>query len=246
LDLWLSSRMTGFCFNCAYLFLCVISCPLALAYTERLFIYVTCIRGCRFVELLCYKDFICCICPVMDLASYQKKVDQSLHYLQTEFGWLQLGRATPWLIENIGVEASYGHMKLNQLGHVSVLDSQTLKVECRDKGEMKSVEKAIYDANIWLSPQNDGGYLIIRIPALTQERRIDLVKHVKTLGEETKGQIRRIRQDAMKDTKDLFVAKSIGEDLHKGNEEDIETMTKKANIKIDEMVDHKGEEVMKV
>jgi len=97
-----------------------------------------------------------------------------------------------------------------------------------------------------LSPQNDGGYLIIRIPALTQERRIDLVKHVKTLGEETKGQIRRIRQDAMKDTKDLFVAKSIGEDLHKGNEEDIETMTKKANIKIDEMVDHKGEEVMKV
>lgn len=88
--------------------------------------------------------------------------------------------------------------------------------------------------------------MIIRIPALTQERRLDLVKHVKTLGEETKAQVRRIRQDAMKDTKDLFVAKAIGEDMHKGNEEDIEAMTKKANTKVDEMVDQKGEEVMKV
>jgi ribosome recycling factor len=81
---------------------------------------------------------------------------------------------------------------------------------------------------------------------LTQERRLDLVKHVKALGEETKAQIRRIRQDAMKETKDLFVAKTIGEDVHKANEEDIEAMTKKANAKIDEMVEHKSEEVMKV
>lgn len=182
----------------------------------------------------------------MDLANYQKKVDQSLQYLQNEFGGLQLWRATPGLIDNITVEASYGHMKLNQLGHVSVLDSQTLKVECWDKWEIKSVEKAIYDANIWLTPQNDGGYLIIRIPALTQERRLDLVKHVKTLWEETKAQIRRIRQDAMKETKDMFVAKTIGEDVHKSNEEDIEAMIKKANAAIDDMVTHKSDEVMKV
>jgi len=90
-----------------------------------------------------------------------------------------------------------------------------------------------------LAPQNDGGYLIIRIPALTQERRLDLVKHVKTLGEETKAQLRRIRQDAMKDTKDLFVAKTIGEDIHKRNEEDIEAMIKKSNMKVDEMVEQK-------
>lgn len=182
----------------------------------------------------------------MDLAGYQKKMDQAIAYLQSEFGGLQLGRATPGLVDNITVEASYGHMKLNQLWHVSVLDSQTLKIECRDKAELKHVEKAIYDANIWLTPQNDGGYLIIRIPALTQERRLDLVKHVKALGEESKAQVRRIRQDAMKETKDLFVAKTIGEDLHKDNEEDIEAMTKKANAKIDEMVEHKSEEVMKV
>lgn len=72
------------------------------------------------------------------------------------------------------------------------------------------------------------------------------MKHVKVLGEETKGQIRRVRQDAMKDTKDLFVAKEIGEDIHKRNEEDIESIIKKANVKIDELVEQKGEEVMKV
>jgi len=182
----------------------------------------------------------------MDLASYQKKVDQSLQYLQSEFGALQLWRAAPGLVENIVVDASYGHMKLSQMGHVSVLDSQTLKIECWDKAELKAVEKAIYDANIGLTPQNDGGYIIIKIPALTQERRLDLVKHVKVLGEESKTQIRRIRQDAMKETKDMFVAKSIGEDVHKSNEEDIETMTKKANTAIDTMVEQKGEEVMKV
>ncbi len=87
---------------------------------------------------------------------------------------------------------------------------------------------------------------MIKIPALTQERRLDLVKRVKVLGEESKAQIRRIRQDAMKDTKDQFVAKEISEDQHKANEEDVESITKKSNATIDEMVERKGEEVMKV
>lgn len=91
----------------------------------------------------------------MDLSAYQKKVDQALEYLKGEFGSLQLGRATPGLVENISVEASYGQAKVNQIGHVSVLDAQTLKIECWDKGELKNVEKAIYDADIGLSPQNE-------------------------------------------------------------------------------------------
>ncbi len=84
----------------------------------------------------------------MDLAGYQKKMDQAIAYLQSELGALQLGRATPGLVDNVTVEASYGPMKINQIGHVSVLDSQTLKIECRDKSELKNVEKAIYDANM--------------------------------------------------------------------------------------------------
>lgn len=182
----------------------------------------------------------------MDLGMYQKKMDQALHYLQQEFGSIQLGRAAPWLIENITVEASYGHMKLNQLGHVTVLDSQTLKVECRDKAELKHVEKAIYDAKMGLVPQNEWWYIIIKIPPLTHERRQELVKHVKVLWEEAKAQIRRIRQDAMKDTKDQLVAKAISEDQHKVNESQVEDLVKKANASIDDAVQHKGDDILKV
>ena len=182
----------------------------------------------------------------MDVGGYQKKIDQALQYLQHEFGSIQLGRAIPWLVENITVEASYWHMKLNQLGHITVLDSQTLKVECWDKNELKHAEKAIYDAHIGLVPQNEWWYLFIKIPLLTQERRQELVKHIKVLGEETKAHTRRIRQDAMKETKDMLVSKSISEDEHKTNEEKIETIIKKANATIDDAVHRKSEEVLKV
>lgn len=83
------------------------------------------------------------------------------------------------MVDNINVKASYGDMKLNQVGHVTIMDSQTIKIECRDKGELKHVERAIYDANIGLTPQNEGGQIFIKIPPLTQERRQEVVRQVK-------------------------------------------------------------------
>lgn len=91
----------------------------------------------------------------MNIAEYQKRVDGAINYLMQELGGLQLGRATPGLLDNVTVYASYGTMKVNQVGHVSVLDNQTLKVECWDKAELKNVEKAIYDAALGLTPQNE-------------------------------------------------------------------------------------------
>ena len=182
----------------------------------------------------------------MDMSAYQKKIDGHLAYLNQEFGSLQLWRATPGLLDNVTVMASYGMMKLNQLWHVSVLDSQTLKVEAWDKSEMKNIEKAIYDANLWLSPQNEWSYLIVRIPALTQERRQEMVKYVKNLGEETKAHIRSTRQDAMKENKKLLENKAISENEHSNNELDIDAMTKKATTSIEELVDSKSADVMKV
>lgn len=92
---------------------------------------------------------------IMNIAEYQKRVDGAINYLMQELGGLQLGRATPGLLDNVTVYASYGTMKVNQVGHVSVLDNQTLKVECWDKAELKNVEKAIYDAALGLTPQNE-------------------------------------------------------------------------------------------
>lgn len=182
----------------------------------------------------------------MDIAPYRQQMDKAILYFEWELKALQIGRASAGLVENITVEASYGPMKIPQIAHVTLMDGQTIKIEPRDKNEVKHVEKAIYDANVGLTPQNDGGYILVKIPALTQERRIEITKQVKAMGEDIKWRIRVTRQDAMKDNKTIFDAKEIGEDEKNRNEKDIDTLTKTMNEKVDELVKNKGEEVMTV
>lgn len=95
-----------------------------------------------------------------------------------------------------------------------------------------------------MTPQNEGSYIIVRIPALTQERRAEIAKQVKGMGEEVKGRIRMARQEAMKHAKTIFDAKEIGEDENKRNEKDIDALVKTMNEKIDELIKNKAEEVM--
>ena len=97
-----------------------------------------------------------------------------------------------------------------------------------------------------MTPQNEGSYIIVRIPALTEERRTEITKQVKAMGEETKGRIRMARQEAMKDNKAIFDAKEIGEDESKRTEKEIDSLVKTMNDKIDELVKNKSEEVMTI
>ena len=182
----------------------------------------------------------------MDISMYKQQMDKAVAYFEWELKALQVGRASAGLVENITVEASYGPMKVPQIAHVTLMDGQTIKIEPRDKNEIKHVEKAIYDANIGLTPQNEWSYIIVKIPALTQDRRTEITKQVKAMGEVIKGRIRVTRQDAMKENKTIFDAKEIGEDEKNRTEKDIDAMTKTMNEKIDELVKNKGEEVMKV
>lgn len=183
---------------------------------------------------------------LMDITPYRQQMDKSIAYFEWELKALQVGRASAGLVENITVEASYGPMKIPQIAHVTLMDAQTIKIEPWDKNEVKHVEKAIYDANVGLTPQNDGGYILVKIPALTQDRRMEITKQVKAMGEDIKGRIRVTRQDAMKDNKTIFDNKEIGEDEKNRNEKDIDTLTKNMNEKVDELVHNKSEEVMKV
>ncbi|HCB51213.1 TPA: ribosome-recycling factor [Patescibacteria group bacterium] len=137
-------------------------------------------------------------------------------------------------------------MKVPQVGHVTLMDGQTIKIEPWDKNELKHIEKAIYDANTGLTPQNQGSYIMIKIPPLTQERRLDIQKQVKSMGEEIKARIRLVRQDAMKDTKKQFDDKLIGEDQHKANEKNVDSLVKEMNDVIDTHVKSKCDDVMKV
>lgn len=91
----------------------------------------------------------------MDMTPYKQQLDKTIAYFETELKNLQVGRASAGLVEGIEVQASYGAMKVPQIAHVTLMDAQTLKIEPWDKNELKHVEKAIYDANIGLSPQNE-------------------------------------------------------------------------------------------
>ncbi len=182
----------------------------------------------------------------MDLNTHSQQMDKAIQHLLGELKALQVGRASAWLVENITVEASYGPMKIPQIAHVTIMDGQTIKIEPRDKNELKHVEKAIYDANAGLTPQNEGSYVIVKIPALTQDRRTEITKQVKAMGEDVKGRIRMARQEAMKDNKAVFDAKEIGEDESKRNEREIDALVKTMNDKVDELVKNKSDEIMTI
>ena len=183
----------------------------------------------------------------MDITIYKQQMQKAIEYLEKELKALQIGRASTGLVENIDVNLSYGgSLKVPQVGHVTLMDGQTLKIEPRDKNELKNIEKAIYDANTGLTPQNQGSYIMLKIPALTQERRQEIGKQVKVMGEEIKARIRLVRQDAMKDTKKQFDDKLIGEDQHKADEKNIDSLIKEMNETIDTHVKNKAEEVMKI
>jgi ribosome recycling factor len=182
----------------------------------------------------------------MNLSTYDQQMQKALTYLEKEFQGLQVGRATTGLVENINVVTDYGVMKMNAIALITISDNATIKIEPRDKGNAKHISNAIYEANLGVGVDNQGNYLFVRIPALTQERRDQIAKQVKALGEETKANIRKVRQEAMNETKSTFTAKAISEDQHKANEALVEDLTKKMNNKIDELVKNKVDEVMKV
>lgn len=175
-------------------------------------------------------------------------MDKAIQHLQQEFSTLQMGRASTGLVENVDVFIpAYGMtQKIPQLGNVSLMDSQTIKIEAWDKSVYSSIEKAIYDSNLGLTPQNQGEYIMIKIPPLTTERRRDLTKLVSKMGEDAKVRLRNVRHDAIDEIKKEFNEKLISEDQKKAYEGEMDDMTKEYASKIDAAVKAKSEDIMKV
>lgn len=181
------------------------------------------------------------------MSNYKASMEQAYEYLLKEFAGLQLWRAHPGIIENVSFEA-YPDMyqKVKEVASIVTMDPQTLKVEPWDKSVMSKIEKAVYDSGLWLAPQNQWDYLMIKIPPLTQERRKELVKFCEKLAEQQKIVVRNARQDAMKDIKRQFDAKEISEDQKKAEESEVESETKKRVEKLSSATDSKAEDIMKV
>jgi len=191
-------------------------------------------------------DFLSSKIILMELAIYEQQMKKAIAYLEQEFAGLQVWRATTWLVDNLNVTTDYWVMKLNALAHVTVMDNTTLKIEPWDKSSSKGIANAIYEADMGVGVDNQWSHILVKIPALTQERRDQIAKQVKSMGEDTKTQIRQVRQDAMNDTKKQLAAKEISEDEHKANEKNVEELTKAQSAKVDTLVKLKTEELMKL
>jgi ribosome recycling factor len=175
----------------------------------------------------------------------EDRMEKAIGALKRDLSSLRAGRATPSLLDRIQVEY-YGSMTpVTQLANINTPDSRTLMIQPWDKSSMSAIEKAIMKSDLGLTPSNDGSAIRIVIPALTEERRAELVKMTKKYGEEAKVAIRNIRRDANDDIKKLEKS-GMPEDESRRHQEDIQKFTDKFIAEVDKVLAAKEKEIMEV
>jgi ribosome recycling factor len=175
----------------------------------------------------------------------EERMEKAIVALKRELASFRAGRASSSLLDRIQVEYYGALTPVTQLANINTPDSRTLLIQPWDKSSMGAIEKAIMKSDLGLTPSNDGVAIRISIPALTEERRTDLVKMTKRSGEEAKVAIRNIRRDANDAIKKLEKA-GISEDESRGHQEDIQKTTDKYIAEVDKTLVIKEKEIMEV
>jgi ribosome recycling factor len=178
--------------------------------------------------------------------SLTEKMDKALAMLDKDISGLRTGRASANLLDPVIVEVYGSKMPLSQIGTISTPDAKTITVQVWDKGMVKTVEKAIADANLGLNPNSDGQLIRINIPALSQERRKELVKLAHKYAENTKVSLRNIRRDGMDVLKKMETAKQISKDEHHDHGDEIQKLTDEFTKKIDNTLSVKEKEILTI
>lgn len=176
----------------------------------------------------------------------QKEMEGSLSALRKELAKLRTGRASTALLEHIVVEYYGATTPLNQLATLSAPEPRLLVIQPFDRNAMTEVEKAILKSDLGLTPNNDGKVIRVPIPQLTQERRKDLVKHVKRIGEEFRVSVRNHRRVALERLKEAEKKKEISADDHKHGQDRVQKTTDDYIAKVDQVIKAKEAEVMEV
>ena len=175
-----------------------------------------------------------------------EKLDKTIDVLQSEYDGVRAGRANPHLLDRVSVDY-YGTMTpINQVGNITVPEARMLQISLWDNSMLKSVEKAILEANIGITPVNDGKVLRLVFPELTEERRKELAKQVRKLSEDAKVAARNIRRDTMDAFKKMKTDKQITEDELANFEKDVEKVFAKYIENIDALTKDKEKEIMSV
>ena len=181
-----------------------------------------------------------------DLNSVEKKMKNTLDNLLNNFQGIRTGRASTGLVDNITIDAYGQKMKLKDLSTVSIPESRTIKINVWDISMISLVEKAILNSNLDLNPMIEGQVIRINLPELTSERRLELAKNIKSLAEEAKISLRNIRQDAMNILKKTTQDENIPEDEVKVLQDDIQKLTDKFVLNVNEVSKTKEEDIMKI
>ena len=176
------------------------------------------------------------------LLNAEEKMENTISSLETRFTNVRAGRANPNMLDGINVEYYGSPTPLKQLANISIPEARQLMIKPFDKSILGGIEKAIFEANIGLTPNNNGECIFLVIPPLTEERRKELVKQVKQLAEEARIALRNIRQDANTGIKNL----KLPEDTEKEGNNEVQELINKYNKVIDEKLKIKEQELMTI
>jgi ribosome recycling factor len=183
---------------------------------------------------------------MFDKNNYKQKMNKTFEAFIKDLSGLRTGRANVNMLDIIRVDVYGQKMPINQLGTISTPEPRTLTIQVWDQSNVSPIDSSIRKIELGLNPQIDGQLIRIPIPSLSEERRNELKKMIKTIGEKSKVSIRNIRREANDELKTLLKEKKISEDENKKFEKEIQIITDEEVKKIEEKVSQKEKEIMKV
>tara|TARA_S200000501_G_C20455917_1_gene582988 strand:- start:54 stop:605 length:552 start_codon:yes stop_codon:yes gene_type:complete len=183
---------------------------------------------------------------MFDEKSHSLKMDKSIEAFSKELSSLRTGRANAAMLDLVKVDVYGQQMPINQIGSITTPEPRIINIQVWDQNNVSLVDSAIKKSELGLNPQIDGQLIRLPIPELNEERRTELKKIIKSMGEKCKISIRSIRRDANEELKKLLKSKEIGEDDEKTFEKSVQTLTDKHIEVVDEKVSSKEKEIMTI
>ncbi len=185
--------------------------------------------------------------PIEDfLADAKRRMDKSIEATHHEFNSIRTGRASPALLDRIVIDYYGTQTPLKSLASISAPEPRLLNVQPFDPSSIKSIERAIQESDLGLTPSNDGKLIRLPIPALTEERRKDLVKVVRRVAEDGKVAIRNVRRDVMQHLRELVTNGDVGDDEERRAEQQVQKITDEHTKSIEDLLKSKEAEIMEV
>ena len=183
---------------------------------------------------------------MFDEKSHSLKMDKTIEVFSKELSTLRTGRANSAMLDLVKVDVYGQQMPINQIGSITTPEPRMINIQVWDQNNVALIDAAIQKSELGLNPQIDGQLIRLPIPELNEERRTELKKLIKSMGEKCKVSIRNIRRDANDELKKLLKSKEIGEDDEKSYEKNVQTITDKHIATVDEKVLTKEKEIMTI